>query len=298
MTDIYFELDRHESQKRQQHYATSKQPQSRHAPQNTLNEHNTNIGQNPDLTPTGDLDLIGLSDLPHVEGHEVEEIFAGIEREMSVDGTPQSQDQSPMEGSLTEYPKSESSSFSRELKTGDSKPSKFQVSHPSVTKSADPALTPGYADHPQHQRVQLSQPEYRQYDMYRSNPSFQPPFDQRVGQPKPLGAHAGETDAFKAVFGEEPEIKSKSRDDASSPKIDGQKQLRKWEQDEKRGDLATISPVLYANTMHQKLKIEYPGMLSCVCCVAFTCELIPHAVEDIHGCSFFAIIIGEFEKRN
>ncbi|CBY13432.1 unnamed protein product [Oikopleura dioica] len=32
----------------------------------------------------------------------------------------------------------------------------------------------------------------------------------------------------------------------------------KWREDEARGDKATISPVLYANTMHPHLKTEFP----------------------------------------
>ena len=37
------------------------------------------------------------------------------------------------------------------------------------------------------------------------------------------------------------------------------KNLQKWEQDEPHGDMATISPVLYANMTHPELKAQYPG---------------------------------------
>eukprot|EP00794_Sanderia_malayensis_P003518 gene3518-4019_t len=279
------------SQQQQQHYASSSSSSAKpHRPsRRELNESTASLAQNADLTPTGDLDLIGLSDLPHVEGHEVEEIFAGIEREMSVDGTPRSQDHSPMETSLHDFPKTESGSFNNravQLKQSiETKPGQFQ-GQPGLKTARPGAATdsPGYPD-TQQQRVQLGQQQqqqdYRQYEMYRNNPASFPQtatYDQQrqavhaTGQTKPPppppqpplgsgssgGGHSGETDAFKAVFGEEPEIKSKSRDGATSPKIDGQKQLKKWEQDETLGELATISPVLYANIVHPKLKVDYP----------------------------------------
>jgi len=38
-----------------------------------------------------------------------------------------------------------------------------------------------------------------------------------------------------------------------------QRNVRKWETDEPLGDMATISPVLYANICHPDLKIQFPG---------------------------------------
>ena len=35
--------------------------------------------------------------------------------------------------------------------------------------------------------------------------------------------------------------------------------IQKWEKDEPLGELATISPVLYANIQHPELKQKYPG---------------------------------------
>ena len=209
------------------------------------------------MAPAGDLDLIGLADLPHVDGHEVEEIFAGIEREMSVEGTPQSHGQSPMEPAMNDYSKDKSKPVES--------PVTFQGQSRLVNVPPgrnENVLPPPYNDQHHQNRMAVSQQDFRQYDMYRANQSF--PMEQRMEYkdgPKPMHGPSGETDAFKAVFGEEPEIRSKPREGASSPKIDGQKQLRKWEQDEKLGDLATISPVLYANIVHPELKIEYPGWL-------------------------------------
>lgn len=67
-----------------------------------------------------------------------------------------------------------------------------------------------------------------------------------------------DNDAFETVFGADGLKAAREKDDFNS-KIDTQKQLRKWELDEKLEENATISPVLYANMMHKKLKDEYKG---------------------------------------
>ena len=72
-----------------------------------------------------------------------------------------------------------------------------------------------------------------------------------------LGKSAG-GDAFEAVFGEDALGKLKEKEDIHA-KIDTQKQLRKWELDEKLDEEATISPVLYANICHKNLMEEYVG---------------------------------------
>lgn len=66
----------------------------------------------------------------------------------------------------------------------------------------------------------------------------------------------------------EPEFEHNLEDDfgprrvrPESPRVDSQKQLLKWQEDEKLGAMATISPVLYANLSYPKLHLEYPGML-------------------------------------
>ena len=65
----------------------------------------------------------------------------------------------------------------------------------------------------------------------------------------------GVSDPFKAVFGDD---KEDLKD--FPPRVDAQKQLRKWEADEKLGDRATISPVLYANMVHkEELTTKYNG---------------------------------------
>ena len=222
------------------------------------------MGQGSDMAQTGDLDLIGLADLPHVDGHEVEEIFAGIEREMSVEGTPQSHGQSPMDTSAIEYQKAGTGDFGKDQPRQVDSPGAFQAQNRiGVVPQPRPesVLPAGYPEHPQQPRMGIPRQEFTQYDVYSNNQSF--PIEQNLNYKavqRPLQPQPGETDAFKAVFGEEPEIKSKAREGTASPKIDGQKQLKKWEQDEKLDSLATISPVLYANIVHPELKIEYPGL--------------------------------------
>ena len=48
-------------------------------------------------------------------------------------------------------------------------------------------------------------------------------------------------------------------DEAGESLSYNQRNIKKWETDEPLGDLATISPVLYANICHPDLKIQYPG---------------------------------------
>ena len=55
----------------------------------------------------------------------------------------------------------------------------------------------------------------------------------------------------------------KGRRRPPSPRVDPLKQQQKWEEDEKLGAMATISPVLYANLEHVNLKQEYPGKGMC-----------------------------------
>ena len=239
----------------------------RHPPKSNLPIQPNNLSQS--MTQTGGLDLIGLTDLPHVEGHEVEEIFAGIEREMSVEGTPQSHGQSPMDASSSEYPKTGTGDFAKDQNRPVNSPGTFQaqsrlaVGTPQRPESVLPSGFSDQQQQQQQQRMGIPRQEFPAYDVYRNSQSF--PLEQSVNykaSKRPIQAQAGETDAFKVVFGEEPEIKSKTREGATSPKIDGQKQLKKWEQDEKLESLATISPVLYANIVHPELKIEYPGLYS------------------------------------
>ena len=48
-------------------------------------------------------------------------------------------------------------------------------------------------------------------------------------------------------------------DEAGESLSYNQRNIKKWETDEPLGDMATISPVLYANICHPDLKIQHPG---------------------------------------
>ena len=81
--------------------------------------------------------------------------------------------------------------------------------------------------------------------------------------PSPMAASkmspTGNTDAFCTVFGEDANIPKGVHQRGEPQKIDTQKQLKKWEVDEKLGENATISPVLYANVVHNLME-DYPGI--------------------------------------
>ncbi len=48
-------------------------------------------------------------------------------------------------------------------------------------------------------------------------------------------------------------------DDADMEASYNKRSMAKWERDEALGDMASISPVLYANVKHPELKMQYPG---------------------------------------
>ena len=52
------------------------------------------------------------------------------------------------------------------------------------------------------------------------------------------------------------------------------KNILKWEKDEPLGELATISPVLYANVNFPELKTKYPGTSAPAGSACFSIALI------------------------
>ena len=148
--------------------------------------------------------------------------------------------------------------------------------HGAATPTGDGNMPNAFRDP---QSLPANPHEYQHYDLYRGthNSQYGQPYEQQgsavalsgMNSAKNLNITSGETDPFKAVFGVEPEIRSKSKEGLNSPKFDTKKQLKKWEQDEKLGDLATISPVLYANMVHHNLKNEYPGTFCCSLCSSY-----------------------------
>lgn len=65
-----------------------------------------------------------------------------------------------------------------------------------------------------------------------------------------------------------------------SPRADSHKQILKWQEDEKLGAMATISPVLYANLNYPNLRDEYPG--TCMLYLVLVCFIIHSSFQVTH----------------
>ena len=194
------------------------------------------VDNSPNLTlklATPPIDLISTTsqeDLPHVDGHEMEQYLAGIESESSLHSNP--------EGSVA---------------GGNSR-------GPSGNPSGNPLdmFAHHQHPHPHHRHHSLLQPSF---DPMNELPKQQHTIMQMTSPPimSPTGPGI---DPFK--FGTH-FADDKDPSESTAPiKIDAQtqKQLKKWEQDEKLGELATISPVLFANMIHQEeLDTKYKGIM-------------------------------------
>lgn len=162
----------------------------------------------PSELPTTPIGLMHSAhhDLPHVEGHEVEQLLAGIESEQNLSGGV----------SVDHYPNLQTSGMHAPPHT-----------HQSVI-------------------VQSS------LDELQAPP---PPMSVKSPILSPTATHP---DPFKTVFGEDMEDMRPTGSFAQ--RVDAQKQLKKWEADEKLGNEATISPVLFANMEHrEELLSKYKG---------------------------------------
>ena len=158
------------------------------------------------------------TDLPQVAGHEVEQLFAGIEKERIA----------PSQGII-----------------GNDLP---DVTPPNMNPSS---ITP--------QSILYQGPGGQHLPPQNPSPMISGQANQISGQSNQTSP-VNSADVFKVVFGDDAsEGPAGKKGDFPYPKIDTQKQLKKWEQDEKLGEFATISPVLYANMMHKNLITEYQG---------------------------------------
>jgi len=163
------------------------------------------------VTPPMDLITSQDQELPHVDGHEMAELLAGIESESHLGSNAAPH----VEG----FP------------------------HPHQPIPAPPTSLP-------HQSLKTGPPQH--FDALHDLSQQQ---QQLLQVKSPI---LSPTDPFKTVFGDD---KEDLKD--FPPRVDAQKQLRKWEADEKLGDRATISPVLYANMMHkEELTTKYNGRIS------------------------------------
>ncbi len=60
-------------------------------------------------------------------------------------------------------------------------------------------------------------------------------------------------------WGQQQQVPVSGVDDADMEASYNKRSMAKWERDEALGDMASISPVLYANVKHPELKMQYPG---------------------------------------
>ncbi|XP_047136295.1 uncharacterized protein LOC100209023 isoform X1 [Hydra vulgaris] len=160
--------------------------------------HPISLDQNED---SSHLELMSVLDLPHVAGHEVEQMFAGLEQEMN------------------------SNKFITNKMSKSDIPSRMILSSLSSSGMPQPGLE--------------NQIKYSP-SLLMSN----------------ISPHS--SNLIQNIYPMDNDFEGKKSDgNGLNPKIDTQKQLRKWEIDEQLGENATISPVLYTNLMHKNLKNDF-----------------------------------------
>lgn len=234
-------------------YTGLPQPTSQHLPPAVTTQAHvppavSTWNQEQPRTQGNDLDILDTSDiLPHVDGQEVEEIFAGIEREMS-------------SRVVLNFLDSEI----------DSSVANTQEQFPSPASNPTPNHGVTY---------QSNQHPMGAYGQAAANHTFNSSSQHFQGVPGASGYQQGaqnHMDGFpnsvvsgqlgfgqNNTFSRPGEIDlddfPRERRRPPSPRVDPMKQQQKWEEDEKLGAMATISPVLYANLEHVNLKQEYPG---------------------------------------
>ena len=199
--------------------------------------------------------------LPHVDSRVVDEVFAGIEMEMGniLDGFGIMDSQAANHGQFAEP-------------NGPVAPP--QGAAPQIPHSG--AYPPGqhhHAGYPQGGHIPgfnpasfngvASRPEFAEHHGFPSHPNARGPPGMPPGAfPPGMHMYGRESPGFppKGPFDLDDLPKESRR--PPSPRVDPQKQQQKWADDEKLGGMATISPVLYANLEHPKLKEEFPGKLA------------------------------------
>lgn len=186
--------------------------------------------------------------LPHVDGQEVEEIFLNIEREMTnnvlnfldseIDNNDNTQEQFPQHSA----------------NSAPGHGAGFQTSQHSISAFGQGISNTGnqaYNSGTTHFQGVPGGPGYQQG-----------PTNHMDGFPNSVvpGQHGfSQNSAFPRVSEFDLDDLPRGRRRPPSPRVDPLKQQQKWEEDEKLGATATISPVLYANLEHVNLKQEYPG---------------------------------------
>ena len=198
--------------------------------------------------------------MPHVDCQEVEDIFADLELEM--ERREMYSGMGPGQGGLPQQVSRTSSEAPRSHQPQPAPPPPYQPQHQEMPpfqqghhpQGMDPALT--------HFDANAPPAGFPQFGQDREN------FPGRPGvRPQQAGLGGGPQYGFDAEhdFTKRTDLDLASdlpreRRRAPSPRTDPMKQQQKWQEDEKLGDTATISPVLYANLEHTNLQKEYPGI--------------------------------------
>ncbi|XP_031573347.1 uncharacterized protein LOC116307296 isoform X3 [Actinia tenebrosa] len=198
--------------------------------------------QPPARGQQGELDLLSaaIDILPHVDGQEVEDIFADIEMEMKSRDAVYSGIGGPGQSSIPpQVPRSNT-----EPRVP---PPAYQTGHQDLHS---------FQQGPHPQPLEPGLTHFPHFGQDRENFHGRHDIRNQHALPGQYG-YEGEHD-----FSKKSDVDLASdlpRDPRPpSPRTDPMKQQQKWQEDEKLGETATISPVLYANLEHANLQKEYP----------------------------------------
>lgn len=211
--------------------------------------------------PGGDLLVSPTDTLPHVDSREVEEVFDGIEMEMNnlLDGFGMMETATPSHSQFIEPSGPIATGQGANTQMGHT--SAFQPAQHHPTSYPQSAHTPAFNPNVSGFNGVSNRPEFADHN-FPGHHNSRPPHGMAPGGFS--GLHR------EFVFGRDaPGFPPKGPFDLDdlpkesrrppSPRVDPLKQQQKWADDEKLGEMATISPVLYANLEHPMLKEEYPG---------------------------------------
>ena len=206
--------------------------------------------------PSHELDiLVPSGDLPMVDSKDIEDFFTGIENEFNQREAefinPMTSDpllsSAGVQAALTANPHSNRAPPPPYPGTAHA----FANAYPNTREIHDASTwqNPERQNHYQQTRPPVENSSLYQASSYQDCP---PP-----GQGSNKNGQRLEPD-FEHVL--EDDVHPR-RPRPESPRVDGQKQQLKWQEDEKLGAMATISPVLYANLECSNLRAEYPSTL-------------------------------------
>ena len=184
--------------------------------------------------PSHDLDILvpQSGDLPMVDSQDIEDFFSGIENELSQRPTGLISD--PLLSSVGVHVTPN--------------PVPQRPPPPPYSSAARVHYSRDIHSHPWG-AVSVGEP-----------PPYQAPHQERVQTNIEMGHSAANGARVEPEFEHINDDFGPRRPRPESPRADSHKQLLKWQEDEKLGAMATISPVLYANLNYPNLRDEYPGM--------------------------------------